>query len=71
MKTDRLPTIPAWALFRIAERDGWKCHVDGLGYMPNDPWEVDHDLPLVKGGTNHISNLRLCHRSCNRDKGTA
>lgn len=62
---------PAWALFRIAERDQWRCHVCGLGYLPNDPWEIDHDKPLSKGGTNHISNLRLAHETCNREKSNA
>lgn len=64
-------SVPSWALFRIAERDGWKCHVCGLGYLPDNPWEVDHDMPLAKGGTNHIRNLRLAHRTCNREKAYA
>jgi len=62
---------PQWALFRIAQRDGWRCHVCDQGYIPNDPWEVDHDRALARGGTNHIKNLRLCHRQCNRDKAAA
>ncbi len=49
--SERFPNVPTWALFRIAERDGWKCHIDGLGYLPKDPWEVDHDVALAKGGT--------------------
>jgi 5-methylcytosine-specific restriction endonuclease McrA len=63
--------VPPWALFRIAERDHWTCHICQLGYIPNDPWEIDHDRPLVKGGTHHVKNLRLSHRSCNRDKAAA
>lgn len=63
--------VPAWALFRIAERDRWKCHVCELGYLPNNPWEIDHDKPLSKGGTNHVANLRLAHRTCNREKSNA
>lgn len=66
----RVP-IPPWALFQIAERDRWQCHVCRQGYLPNDPWEVDHDKSLAKGGTNHLRNLRLSHRSCNRDKAAA
>lgn len=62
---------PQDVLFRIAERDSWKCHVCKLGYIPADPWEIDHDVPLAKGGTNLISNLRLAHRSCNRGKSDA
>lgn len=70
MMARRFP-IPLWVVLRIAERDKWTCHVDGLGYMPNDPWEIDHNIALSKGGTNHVSNLRLAHRSCNRDKASA
>lgn len=68
IRSPRLP-IPTWALLRIAERDRWSCHVCGDGYRPGKDWrwEVDHDIALAKGGTNHIRNLRLCHRCCNRD----
>lgn len=30
---------------------------------------VDHIIPLSRGGTNEISNLRLVHSSCNQIKG--
>lgn len=30
--------------------------------------EIDHMLPISKGGTNDPSNLTLACRSCNRDK---
>ncbi len=69
-KSSRFP-VPSWALFRIAERDGWKCHVCKLGYLANDPWTIDHDVALANGGTNHIKNLRLSHGSCNREKSAA
>lgn len=64
-------SIPQWALFRIAERDGWRCHICNLGYLPGDPWEIDHDKARAKGGTYHLSNLRLSHQTCNREKGAA
>lgn len=63
--------VPPWALWQIAERDGWRCHVCAQGYAADDPWEIDHDVPLAKGGTNLVKNLRLAHRSCNRDKAAA
>lgn len=63
--------VPSWAMFQIAERDQWRCHVCELGYLPHNPWEIDHDKPIAKGGTNHLHNLRLAHRSCNRDKAAA
>jgi 5-methylcytosine-specific restriction endonuclease McrA len=62
--------LPMKDYLHIAERDSWTCHWCGVGYLSNDPWEIDHVRPLADGGTNHAANLRLCHRSCNRDKGT-
>jgi len=46
------------------------CHWCGRGYSATDAWEIDHITALANGGTNHLSNLALCHKSCNRDKGT-
>lgn len=61
--------VPIEHILRIAARDNWTCHVCGIGFKRNDPWELDHDIPISRGGTNLMSNLRLCHRSCNQDKG--
>lgn len=63
--------LPLDAILRIAARDGWTCHVCDEGFITGDPWEVDHDVAISRGGTNHLANLRLCHKSCNRDKGAA
>lgn len=70
MKAAHFP-VPTWLLFRIAERDRWQCHVCEQGYVHGQTWEVDHDKPLAKGGTHLVSNLRLCHSRCNRDKAAA
>jgi len=40
-----------------------------LGLKPGDPREVVHIIPLSKGGTNHIDNLRAVSRATNRKKG--
>lgn len=75
MRTERRGSFPLKVFLRIAMRDRYRCHVCEGGYDPNDPWEIDHDIPLAwgieRGGTNHLHNLKLCHRSCNRDKGAA
>lgn len=31
---------------------------------------IDHVIPLIKGGTNDLSNLRLVHEECNKMKGS-
>lgn len=63
-------TLPLGVRLLIAERDGWQCHWCGEGYMAFNPWEIDHIIALANGGTNHLSNLGLCHKECNQDKGT-
>jgi 5-methylcytosine-specific restriction endonuclease McrA len=55
---------------QIGNRDHWTCHWCGGGFRVTDPWEIDHKTSLADGGTNHVPNLGLCHRSCNADKGT-
>lgn len=69
----RSPRIrfPFGVVVRVAARDGYRCHVCEQGFLREEPWEVDHDRPLSKGGTNHLHNLRLAHRSCNREKSNA
>jgi hypothetical protein len=37
--------FPPWLIFIIAARDGWRCHIDGLGYKPGETWEIDHEIP--------------------------
>jgi 5-methylcytosine-specific restriction endonuclease McrA len=34
-------------------------------------WEVDHSVPVAKGGSNHLNNYLPACISCNRSKGTS
>ena len=34
-------------------------------------WEVEHSMPRVKGGTDHLNNLYPACISCNRSKGAS
>ena len=40
-----------------------------LGLKVGDGKEVDHKIPLSKGGSNNINNLRVVLRKTNRKKG--
>lgn len=56
---------------KLIERDGLACCFCGkpieLGLPDQDPWQlsIDHKVPLCKGGSGLLSNLRLAHRYCN------
>lgn len=57
---------------RILERDGYKCRQCGVSISqePHLLLEVDHIIPISKGGITTEENLQtLCWR-CNRSKGT-
>lgn len=53
--------------FRIYQRDGWRCKLCG---RKTQNLEIDHIIPIAKGGKTTYNNLQtLCHR-CNQRKGT-
>ncbi len=55
----------------IAERANHACeycHAPELVF--NFPFEVEHVVPVCRGGLNEIDNLALSCRSCNLRKGT-
>lgn len=57
---------------RVFERDGWRCHLCGGLTMkakrgsphPKAP-ELDHIVPLAKGGEHSYRNTACAHRACN------
>lgn len=44
------------------------CGICGNDVDPFD-YEMDHVIPLVRGGFHAYSNMQLAHRTCNRRKG--
>jgi 5-methylcytosine-specific restriction endonuclease McrA len=61
---------------KVLERDGWKCQIcmrptpkslRGT-YKDNAP-ELDHIVPLARGGRHEWSNLQCACRACNSKKG--
>lgn len=62
--------MPAeWALTRAAviQRDGARCSycADEAG-----PFDIDHVVPVVHGGSHALTNLVVACRTCNRSKGS-
>tara|TARA_A100001515_G_C4570482_1_gene209554 strand:- start:60 stop:1382 length:1323 start_codon:yes stop_codon:yes gene_type:complete len=55
----------------IAEKQAWLDPITGKQFGSNDldDYEVDHKVPLSKGGTNKEENLQLLKKEDNRKKG--
>lgn len=60
---------------RVFERDAWQCYLCGYEvrrdvdrYHPLAP-ELDHVVPLARGGAHSYANVRTAHRRCNQSKG--
>ena len=53
---------------RIYAKCNGRCGICGSP-VNFDDMTVDHIIPLSRGGTNAMDNLRLACRTCNRSKG--
>lgn len=52
----------------------WKCEYTGnviqlLSKTAAGRLTIDHQVPLAKGGTSHLSNLAVCSEEANKVKG--
>jgi 5-methylcytosine-specific restriction endonuclease McrA len=62
------------SLIQVVERDGWACWLCGelvdeaLPRTSRMGATVDHVVPLSKGGSDELENLRLAHWICNNKK---
>ncbi len=54
--------------FTILKRDNFTCRYCGRK-IPEVILEIDHIVPVSKGGTNELNNLITSCRDCNRGKG--
>lgn len=68
IRTGRQP-IPRKLRHEVFKRDGYRCRECGAS-KDETSLEIDHILPVAKGGTNDIDNLQTLCRECNRMKHT-
>ena len=54
--------------FNIFKRDNYKCVICGNGAKDGVKLEIDHIVPISKGGLNHIDNYQTLCSDCNRGK---
>lgn len=55
--------------FEVFKRDEYRCQICGATAEGGGRLEVDHKVPVAKGGGNEIENLWALCFECNRGKG--
>ena len=68
MDTSERIYLPAKIKEEVYNRSNGVCPICGK-QMSKYVYTVDHIIPLSRGGTNEITNLRAVHKDCNRFKG--
>jgi 5-methylcytosine-specific restriction endonuclease McrA len=53
----------------VFSRDKGVCGICKEAVEMTSRWEVDHIVPISKGGLHCYANVQLAHRKCNRSKG--
>lgn len=67
MATPKRESPSNGAKLRVLRRDGYTCTYCGSNGSGVE-LEIDHIIPVSKGGSNHIANLTTACRSCNQSK---
>lgn len=69
-KTDD-SAIPPRVRLRVFERHHGICHLSGRKIASGEPWDCDHVVALVNGGSHRESNLAPALRDKHREKTKA
>jgi hypothetical protein len=61
------PSGRTWQAVRalILDRDGYRCQIELPVICVGDADQVDHEIPIVMGGSDAAGNLRAACRPCN------
>jgi HNH endonuclease len=65
----RRAPLPVSLRWRVLVRDGQRCVACGASARDGAKLEVDHIVPVCRGGGDEMSNLRTLCWACNRGKG--
>ena len=55
-------------ILELLERQQYRCALSGDALSPDDA-ELDHVVPVTKGGDNSINNIQIVTKRINRMKG--
>jgi hypothetical protein len=62
--------IPRDVMLKVVRRDNYICQTC-RNHVHDDEIELDHVIPISKGGPTTVENLRLLCRPCNRKKSNS
>lgn len=67
---NRLKKIPniSDSNLKLLKKQKGKCALCFSEFKYGDIWEIDHKVPIYKGGKRIISNIQLVHRHCHHKK---
>ena len=60
------PFLSPFTKKAVAAKQKWRCA--SCGKMLDETFEIDHIVPLFRGGDNATSNLQALHRACHMSK---
>lgn len=52
----------------VFDRDKGRCGICMKAVKKTSDWEIDHIIPISKGGAHSYDNVQLAHMKCNRSK---
>jgi 5-methylcytosine-specific restriction endonuclease McrA len=55
----------------VFSRDNGVCGICRCQVDPASKWEIDHIMPIARGGAHSYANSQLAHRRCNRKKSVS
>lgn len=66
LRNPRRRSVSAHRKKEVAARAQWRCQA--CGQLVSENFEVDHRVPLFRGGSNDADNLQLLCLECHRRK---